>query len=175
MTNKINFNLNKFFDKVALKKQHIKELKNKIYLLNDVKRQNYKNLSLFINKNKFSSHTIVTYIIYISFTRKNTWLHITDIFGTSKFSHSAGTVFFNTNRKKVRIPVLRSIMYFLFKKLKFLFHKPIVLHLRNIKFRRFWILKKFRTKLSVLAIKNFNSYAYNGCRKKKVRRKKFKN
>lgn len=72
MVDKINFNLNEFFCRIALKKQRIKKLKNKIHLLDDIKKQNYKNLNLFLKKNRFLSHTIVTCIIYISFTRKNT-------------------------------------------------------------------------------------------------------
>ena len=72
MTDKMSFNLNKFFRKIALKKQHIKKLRNKIYLLDNTKKRNYKTLNLFINKNRVPSYTIITYIIYISFTRKNT-------------------------------------------------------------------------------------------------------
>ena len=48
MTDKVSFNLNKFFRKIVLKKQHIKKLRNKIYLLDNTKKRNYKTLNLFI-------------------------------------------------------------------------------------------------------------------------------
>ena len=172
----LNNLLNKFFHKITLKKQYTQKLKNKIHFFISCKKWNYKNLNLnlFAKKYIFLPSILITYIVYISFTRRNTWLHVTNFSGMSKFFYSAGTVFFNKNRKRIRIPIIRSIMYFLLQKLKFLFHKPMVLHLKNVKSIRFWILKKFKTKLPVLALKNFNSYVYNGCRKKKIRRRKFK-
>ena len=168
-----SFNLNKFFQKIISKKQYSKKLKTKINLLTNTKEKNYKNLNfLLTNKNLFLQNVIVSYVIYISFTRGNTWLHIANSFGKLKLFCSAGNLFFIKNKKKTRIPVLKSIMYFLLKKSKFLFNKPVILHLNNVKFRKFWILKKFKTKFCIKGVKIFNSYVYNGCRKKKIRRKK---
>lgn len=39
---KINFDINKLLNNVKLKKQYIKNLKNKIFLLYNIKEKNYK-------------------------------------------------------------------------------------------------------------------------------------
>ena len=173
----IDFGLNKFFQKIVLKKQYVKVLKNKIDLLHNIKEQNYKSLNsnLFLkNKNFIKSNNLVTYIIYISFSRANTLLHVMNSSGILKFSCSAGNLSYKGNSKKARVLVLKSMINLLIRKVKFLRHKFIALHLKNVKFMRFWIVKRFKKKFFIQTVKNFNLYPYNGCRKKKVRRKKFK-
>ena len=63
---------------------------------------------------------------------------------------------------------------FLIKKFEFLQKSPVALHLKNTNFTKFVIVKEFKQRCWIQIIKNFNIYAYNGCRKKKVRRIKFK-
>ena len=46
--------------------------------------------------------------------------------------------------------------------------------LKNVDSNIFWFLKKLKKKLFITVVKHFNLYPYNGCRKKKIRRKKFK-
>ena len=50
-----NFNLNKFFRKIILKKQYLKKLAQKIALLKHIKEQSHKKLinNFFFKKQKF--------------------------------------------------------------------------------------------------------------------------
>ena len=172
-----NFNFNKFFREIVLKKQYIKKLKSKTCLLENIKEQNYKSLSysLFLKNENFRKHdSLVVYIIDISFSRSNTLLHIMDSLGVLKFFCSAGDLSYIGKSKKARVLVLKAIIQILIRKLKFLQNKPIALHLKNVGFRKFWIVKKLKKKFFIKIVRSFNLYPHNGCRKKKVRRKKFK-
>lgn len=162
----INFGLNKFFQKIRLKKQYIKILKNKFDSFSIIKKQEYQH---FIKKNNW-----IIYTIDISFSRVNTLLNVTDFSGKLKFFCSAGNLSYKGNSKKARTLVVKSMINFLIKKFVVLKSKPIALNLKNVKFLKFWIVKLFKKKFFIQIVKNFNTYSYNGCRKKKVRRKKFK-
>lgn len=176
MINNINFNLNKFLKNILIKKQYLKNLKKKMLTLNYLKQKNYKLLDSFVFKNKYSNPTIsdnvVMYIIDITFSRSNTFLHVMDASGNLKFYCSAGHLDYKGKNKRVRFNVFKSIYFILITKLRFLKGKPIALHLKNVGFKRFWIVKKLKKKFFIKTIKIFNFFPFNGCRKKKVRRKK---
>lgn len=172
-----NFNLNKFLKKIVLKKQYIKKLKNKTCLLENIKEQNYKSLNyslFFKNKDFMKYDSLVVYIVDISFSRSNTLLHVMDSSGILKFFCSAGDLSYTGKSKKARVSVLKAMIRILVRKLKFLQNKPIALHLKNVGFRKFWIVKRLKKKFFIKIVRSFNLYPHNGCRKKKVRRKKFK-
>jgi ribosomal protein S11 len=170
-----NFNLNKFLKKLVLKKKYIKTLTDKICLLENIKEQNFKILNNNLFSNNFIKHdTLIVYIIDISFSRSNTLLHVMDSSGILKFFCSAGDLSYSGKSKKSRISVLTSMIRVLMQKLKFLQGKPIALHLKNVGFKKFWIVKKLKKKFFIKIVRSFNLYPHNGCRKKKVRRKKFK-
>nr|WAK85029.1 ribosomal protein S11 [Amicula sp. isolate GU52X-4 cfCalB7] len=173
---KININLNKFLYNITLKKQYIKKLNNIIFSLNNVKEKNYKNLNFLLvsNKKLIQSENLVTYIIDIMFTKTNTLLTISDSSGNLKFSYSAGLFNITGKSKAKRYLVLNNFLKNLESKLKFLKLKPLALHLKNVYFNRFWIIKKLKKKKFIKIVKNFNLYPYNGCRRKKVRRKKMR-
>ena len=172
-----NFNLNKFFRKISLKKQHVKQLKNKVLRLICIKEQNYKsiNSNFFLSNSDLIKHKdFIKYIISISSSRSNTSLHITDFSGILKFSCSAGNLSFSGKNKRAKTPVFKAILRVLNQKLKVLQNKPVALHLNNVGFKRSWISQKLTKKLFIKVIRCFNTYPHNGCRKKKVGRKKFK-
>lgn len=170
-----NFNINKFLNKIVLKKKYIKKLADKICILENIKEQNFKtlNCSLF-PKNIIKQDTLVVYIIDITFSRSNTLLHVMDSSGILKFFCSAGELSYSGKSKKSRVSVLTSMVRVLMQKLKFLQDKPIALHLKNFGFKKFWIVKKLKKKFFIRIVRSFNLYPHNGCRKRKIRRKKFK-
>lgn len=175
-----NLNLNKFFSDIKLKKQYIKKLKSKYDLLKNYKK-NYKNLSLSIfskscYKNSAKESFLVTYIIDITFSRTNTLLHVMDFSGNLKFFCSAGLLKYKgKSKKKARYLIFRDMFRILNSKLKFLKSQPLALHLKNVGSAKFWIVKKFlKKKLFVKIVKSYDLYPHNGCRKKKVRRKKIR-
>lgn len=174
--NSIN-NINKIFETVSIKKQYIKNLKNQVNLLSDVKQKNYKLLNSKISSidvNKCIDDQVVMYIINIIFSRSNTFLNVTDPSGNLKFFCSAGCLQHKGKNKKFRFNVFKNIYHVLTTKLRFLKGKPIALHLKNVGFNKHWLIKKLKSRFFIKSVKSFNIFPHNGCRKRKVRRKKLK-
>ena len=166
------FYLNKFFKKIILKKRYIQKLKNKISFLNITKKQNHKKLNTKFYNQKYNF--IIVYIIEVYFSQTNTLVHLISPVGKLKFFCSAGNLLFKGKSKKARISVLLNIIHILIKKLTFLKDRPVMLRLKNVGFKKNWILKKLKRKIFINTIIGFNLYSHNGCRKKKVCRKKLK-
>ena len=175
--NLLQFNLNRFFKEIHLKKQYLKKMQNKVRLLNKLKEINYKKVGLSFSKKspKLSNTTFVMYIIEISFSKKNTLFHISDCLGNVKFFYSAGSFQQKGKGKISRSTILRKFYRLLISKLKFVKKVPVAVHFKNADSNMFWFLKRLKKKLFITVVKHFNQYPYNGCRKKKIRRKKFKN
>ena len=171
-------NLVKFFKEIKLKKQYIKQLKNKVILLKSLKDKNYKKLNSILffygdYKKLYKEDFLVTYIIDITFSKSNTFIHVMDFSGHLKFFSSAGYLQYKGKGKKSRSTILRDMYKILKLKLKFLKDQPVALHLKNVGSAKFWIIKLFKKKFFIKVVRSFNTYPYNGCRKKKIRRKKF--
>ena len=171
-------NLNKFLSDIKIKKKYIKKLNSIDSLLNNVKEKDYKKLNYNLSTKSDTitnqKDSFIMYIIDISFSKTNTLLHVMDFAGNLKFSYSAGLFKYKGKNKKLRFLVLRDFYHVLVTKLKFLKFKPIALHLKNVGHNKFWIIKKLKKKFFIKTIKNYSLYPYNGCRKKKMRRRKFK-
>ena len=174
---KVNFDLNKFLRNIKLKKQYVKNLKNKSFLLSKLRETNYKSVdSALFSPSKYLviDDSLVTYIIDINFSRSNTFLHVMDFSGKLKFFYSAGSFNYSGKSKKARYVVFRELYRVLISKLKFLKNKPVALHLKNVGYNKSWIVKKLKKKFFIKSVRSFNLYPHNGCRKRKMRRKKFK-
>lgn len=155
----------------------IEKLKNQINLLKKIKENGYKNLSIKKNRLKLKSENsqnlILIYIINISFLKTNTTIHISDIKGNMKLFYSAGSVKLAGKQKRKRRIAISKLVSLLLKKAIFLYKKPIALHLNNVNFYKNFIVSKLKKTLYIRVIKSFNQAPYNGCRKKKLPRKKF--
>jgi len=116
---------------------------------------------------------LIKYIIDVTFSRTNTFVHVMDFSGQLKFFCSAGTLNYKGKSKKARYSVFRDIYRVLVSKLRFLKGQPVALHLKNVSFAKFWIIKLLKKKFYIKVVRNFITYPYNGCRKRKMRRKKF--
>lgn len=172
-----SLDLNKFFKNIKLKKQYIKQLNNKNIKLSNIKKNNYKTLnSILYYKTKYLTKEdfLISYIIDITFSKSNTLLHVMDSSGNLKFFCSAGELHYKGKGKKARLSVFKHLYRILVSKLTFLQSKSIALHLKNVSHRKFWIIKLLKKRFFIKIVKSFNLYPYNGCRKKKMRRKKFK-
>lgn len=153
----------------------VKNLKNRINLLKKVKEDNYKSLSRdrdFVDF-KDTQGLVVMYIINISFLKANTTIHVSDIKGNIKLFYSAGSVNLSGKQKRKRRVAISKLISLLLKKATFLTTKPIALHLNNVNFYKSFIISKLKKTLYIRIIKSFNQAPYNGCRKKKLRRKKY--
>ena len=193
--------LNKFFQKISLKKQHIRLiksiillkkkkkknkkhirlLKNKITLLNNIKKNKHKilNSELFKVSNNFPIKNVseISYILDFSFSKTNTTLHVMDCAGNSKYFYSAGLFDFKGNKKTSQSNnIFKKFYKILAFDLSFLKFSKIAIHFKNknINYKISWFLKKLREKFFIAVVKFFMVYPYNGCRRKKPKRKKFK-
>ena len=136
--------LNNFFKTIKSKKQYLEKLKNKIQLLKYIKDNNYKNLNnkVYFQSYKNNYNLLIMYIVSIIFSRTNILLHVMDFSGKLKFFYSSGSFKFSGKSKKAKSLVLKKIYRVLLNKLTFLKYKPISLHLENVGFHKFWIIKK---------------------------------
>lgn len=155
-------------------KFYIKNLFNQINKLEQIKKKNYKKLSQKnIDSNNFLKQSLtVYYIISISFLKANTTIHLSDIKGNIILFYSAGDLGLRGKQKTKRRIAINKLIAILFKKTPFINKKPIALHLNNIKFYKKAIIKQLKKFLFIKIVKSFNLTPYNGCRKRKIRRKK---
>jgi ribosomal protein S11 len=174
--NNLNLKINTFLKSIKIKKKYIDNIKSKVLVLNNFNNENYKTLSnSFITDNKFKSNKnsyLIKYIIDITFSKTDTRLHVMDFSGRLKLFYSAGFFNYKGKNKKVRFLVIKELLKVLLSKGEFLKNQPIAIHLKNT--RKFKIIKFFKKKFFVVSVKIFTSYPHNGCRKKKMKRKKFK-
>ena len=117
------------------------------------------------------------YIIDISFLRGRVLLHVMDSSGVLKFFCLVGTFSYKIKNKKVRNLIFKAILRIIMQKiqkLKFIQAKPVSLHIQNLIFFKKLILNMLKPKIFIKVVRNFVAYPHNGCRKKKIRRKRFK-
>lgn len=152
-------------EKAILLKQSKTE-KNNFFLFDRLLDQNDA-----IDTNNFIS---VRYILGISSYRTNTILFLTDIKGNLIFSITSGAINL-VGKQKVKKPssVLRLIQFFL-NRIKFLKNEPISLHLKNFNFSLLKTVVTVLEKNSIIisTIKNYKFRPHNGCRPRKLKRKK---
>ncbi len=135
----------------------------------------FKQRRLVESEKRIKSGFLIQYIMHFSFSATNTLLHITDALGNLKFQHSAGSVNFKGKQKKIRIMVLNRFFHTLRRlKISFLKNKPIALHLSNVGFYKKFLIRHLKRYFYIRVVKNYDSYSYNGCRKKKKVRKRQK-
>ena len=177
MSNLIQNSLNRFFKEIYLKKKYLKKMQNKLYFFNKLRKLNYKKVGLkfYTDKSYSKKNIFIMYIIKIYFSKKNTLFHISDFSGNILFSYSAGSFQQKGKRKIARSKILRKFYRLLVSKLKFIKKLPVAVHFKNVDSNMFWFLKKLKKKFFITFVKYSYHYSYNGCRKKKVRRKKTKN
>lgn len=153
----------------------VKNLKTQIELLRKEKENGYKNIkidqSTLLNTEN-NQKLVLMYIINISFLKANTTIHVSDIKGNMKLFYSAGSIGLTGKQKRKRRIAVAKLISLLLQKAAFLNKKPVVLHLSNVNSYKNFIVNKLKRIFYVRLIKSFNQTPYNGCRKKKLRRKK---
>lgn len=169
---------NKLKLKVSLlneEKLYVKNLKTQINSLKKVKENDYKSISIKRRQRtpENNQNLVVVYIINVSFLKANTTIHVSDIKGNMKQFYSAGSVGLGGKQKRKRRIAVSKLISLLLKSATFLNKKPVALHLNNVNFYKNLIVGKLKKTVYIRVIKSFNQTPYNGCRKKKLRRKKY--
>ena len=159
-------------------KSYVKNLLDQASYLKKLKENNSKNLSAKKFADIDSRETnlqdfVVAYIISISFLKANTTIHVSDTKGNLKLFYSAGSVELSGKQKRKRRIAISKLISLVLRKANFLGQKPIALHLNNVNFYKNLIIRKLKRNLYIKVIKILNQTPYNGCRKKKLRRKKY--
>jgi ribosomal protein S11 len=116
---------------------------------------------------------LIVYVITVTFLKANTNINVSDIKGNVKLSFTSGSVNLVGKQKKNRLKSVSRLVSLLAKKATFLKNYPVAVHLHNVSSYKFLILKKLKFNFFIRLVKSFNLAPYNGCRKKKVRRKKY--
>lgn len=117
----------------------------------------------------------VTYTLAVVFSLRNTRVMLLSSSGRLIRSYSGGFAGFKHQKKTSRQLVVRKIL----ASLKPTYFNNVAnfntvsLHLYNVGDKKSSIVKLVSQFFLVVSIKLFNSIPYNGCKKKKLRRKKF--
>lgn len=145
---------------------------------NKIMGRSFVEAKMLIIEKKFSSLNVsdlIKYVIGISFLKKNIMMYIGCVDGQLKYHCSAGIIKLNKNQK-VKIPlVLLKLTKVISIKLPSLTNVPTALHLNNMpKSLQLFFESVFKTQFFIIQLNSFKSFSHNGCRPKKLKRKKRK-
>jgi ribosomal protein S11 len=151
---------------------------NRVYLNSLKKKKNFIKFffkskyfyDIFCDKNKETD--LVVYIITINILKTNVFIHISDVKGNLKLSLNSGSVKLSGKQKRKKFKIIIRLINLLFRKSKHFKDYPVSIHLNNSNFMKSFIIKKLKNFFFIKMIKIFNQTPYNGCRKKKLKRKK---
>jgi ribosomal protein S11 len=161
--------------KYLMLNKHIKKKYNLVSFLKQVDEKNQtKRFSLKYNYFfPFKPKNLIKYIISINLLEKNTFLNVTDIRGNLKFFRSAGFVELRSKRKIKQPLALNHLIDSLKNEASFLYNKPVALHLTNVNFFSYkYVISKLEIFFFITFIRIFDSKPHNGCRPKKIKRRK---
>jgi ribosomal protein S11 len=126
----------------------------------------------FYNLNKSD---VIRYIIGVRFLKRNTVVYITDVQGRLKHCASEGHMKLNKKQKTKFSLVLIKLTRSILAKLPDLKRAPIAIHLINVvRSVQFSFESAFKTQFFVVQLVSFKAFPHNGCRPKKLKRKKRK-
>lgn len=161
----INYNL---FDL----EKFMSDLKKRSNLLNTlwgIKKQ-YPHL-LVKNTNSNNKNFLISYIIEVSYTKTNMFLYLKNPDGKLLVFCSSGFTL-KKKRDKENQKVILDIFFDTLIQKKVVLNKPVALHLMNTGKQRKKIIKKFQKFFYIRVLKIFNLYPHNGCRQRKLKRRK---
>lgn len=164
---------------IKLKKQYLQKLTHKINLINNLQEKNYQSLNFnifnFSLNNLLNEDFLITYIIDITFSRSNSFLTVMDFAGNVQFFHSSGALGYpGKAKRKSRYVVIKDFYKILSSKLAFLNDQPLALNIKNAGSSQHLALKLLHKKFFIRVVNIFSLDPHNGCRQKKVKRKKIR-
>jgi ribosomal protein S11 len=169
---------------IAHLKKLNREIKKQISFFNSLKKnKKFKSLRFLLSKNLkkncliFRSKTLINYIIGISIYRTNIILYLSDVKGIIKFFITSGSLGIKRKQKKKKIAVLIKLIKFMMLKVKSISKNDLIaLHLKNFNERLGSFTSVFLSKYYNIELVKINTnQPHNGCRPRKVKRKKRRN
>lgn len=169
--------------KITHLKSIIKKVKNRALSLKKIKQsKNFKSLRFLLMRSPkpnviFKSKSLLNYIIGVSIYNTKIVLHLSDIKGTVKFFITSGSLSIGRKQKRKKIAVLIKLMKFMLLKINFVSKDDLIaLHLKNFNDRLGSITSSFLSKYYNIQLVRINSnQPHNGCRPRKMKRKKRRN
>ena len=151
------------------KKSHNKEITNKAKLLlsSDINSLQ----KTFVLANRFED-LLISYIISVTFLRTNTTIQLSDTKGKSMLFFNTGNVGLVGKQKRQRKLAITRLVQLLFTKFPRLAMSPVAIHLKNVRIHKTFTLECLKKRVLIRIIRSFSQIPYNGCRKRKIRRKK---
>jgi len=166
-------NLSNFLYLIKLKKK----LNKQIFILKKLKNNKVdKKLSYFyLKKNKYELEHLINLILGVSMYKNKIVVFITNIKGKLLYFNTSGIMKIEKRKKKIDV-VLKLLIDLINKKKFFKSNTYIALHFKNINQNNSNIISKFLfnnlKQKNIKIIKIINNKPHNGCRPKKIRRKK---
>lgn len=170
--------VNKIFNFIKLKNKFLQKLKKIISHLKIIEDKIYQSLNFLLIENNIKENNqnyLISYIIYFCFSNSNSFIHITNSEGYSKFFCSAGSLdLIGKQKVSKKLVLIRFLKTLNSLKKDLIVNKPVALHLRirDSRYYKYFIIKKLKHLFFIKNIKSFSLTSYNGCRKKKKRRKR---
>lgn len=164
----------KFLSKIFKEKynEHSSFIIKKIQSLTHLKKSDKLNL-IYERSTKTGDHVRVKFIITVCFLKTNMFLYLSNPKGNNFLRFSSGKAnLIGKRRKKNRKTSILKILPLLFEETTMLHNENVAVHLINVRTYRNLLIKLLQLKFSIKIIKTFNNTPFNGCRKKKIRRKK---
>ena len=174
----LHINKNKLKKKDLIQIRYLKKIIEKIQIQKDFftylkKTKNYKTLRYKLTSDSlnFMSNNLVKYVIGISVYHTNTIMYVSDIKGKVKFFCTANSLGL---KKKKKIVILAKLIKYTLSKTDFITKSDTVaVHFTNCTKRLTSFSLYFLKKLyNIEVIKVKNNQPFNGCRPKKIKRKK---
>jgi len=172
------------FQQITHLKNLTKEIKNQICYFRKLKKnRKFKSLRFLLSKNLqkdnliLKSKTLINYIIGISIYNTNIILYLSNIKGNIIFFITSGSLGIKRKQKKKKIAVLIRLIKFMMLKVKFISKNDLIaLHLKNFNERLGAFTSTFLSKYYNIELVKINTnQPYNGCRPRKIKRKKRRN
>lgn len=157
-------------------KNLLKKVKKQILFLNKIKKnKSITHLRFFLSKvSVFKSKNLINYIIGVSIYKTKIIIHLSDIKGTIKFFCTAGSLGIKRKQTNKKIAVLLKLIKIMMYKIKYVSKKDLIaLHLKNCNKQLSTFISVFLSKYyNIEFIRVDNNKPYNGCRPRKIKRKK---
>lgn len=157
-------------------KNIIKKVRRKILFLKKIKdNKSSKSLRHSLSKvSSFRSEDLVKYIIGISLYNTKIVIFLSDIKGTIKFFYTSGSLGLKRRQINKKMIVLIKLMKVMMSKTEFISKNDfIALHLKNCNEYLSIFISSFLAKYyNVEFIRVVNNQPHNGCRPRKIKRKK---
>ena len=161
---------------IAYLKNVIKKVKKEILFFKQIKDdKTFTDLRFLLSQvSSFKSKNLINYIIGISIYNTKIIIYLSDIKGTIKFFCTAGSLGIKRKQTNKKIAVLIKLMKVMMYKIKYVSKEDLIaLHLKNCNKQLSTFISVFLAKYyNIELIRVDNNKPHNGCRPRKIKRKK---